>query len=190
MLNCESWVSFTLKEEVSEYLKDEIANVKDVLAREHAGYDGGLLGQKLTAIGKGIEKLGGSTTPTTPPWLDTLHRKDDLFTEINEMAEVLPDAAIYKRKAKDAFDEQKSLSNELLDYDSPQLQTTDNLSKVGKLHEEAIVLRLNLYGEVLARKDTLEKESAITRVSVYSLFLFGWTLGLALSLVGEAPKAE
>jgi hypothetical protein len=52
---------------------------------------------------------------------------------------------------------------------------------VEELHTRAIWSRIEVFAEVSRRKERLETASAIAKISVYVLFLFGWTLGLAFA---------
>jgi hypothetical protein len=61
---------------------------------------------------------------------------------------------------------------------------------VSDVERGAQELQDEAFKELLARKKKLETATARTKWGVYILFIFGWTLGLGLSAIGEQTEPE
>jgi len=179
------FMSFTLKEELGEHVKNELATVQNVIDN---------VDKLITAENEGIGKINEQReldqilatvrgekymAPAVPMALlsfgheiailhifDSISVRKQYYEEqehaIHLEVEELRHQPMPDRETKMKFG----------------IQMDARIRRVGALVGEA-------RGEVFWRRNMLERELQVTKWGVYILFLLGWTLGLALTFLGE-----
>jgi hypothetical protein len=208
-------ISFTLKEEVNEFLRNE---------RESLGKSEALMEKasnewqefvRLDNFGYRIEgMLNQKLNPENPePRFDLSHPHPNLNrSRTYQFAVTLSDtlrlgdsAAIgrqnteeYRKEIKELQsatdkvigwldDYQLASSNLALGLNDPLLGQQMVLNRI---RIKAEILNGQLTSQLRWARNNLDHRTAITNWSIYVIFLFAWSLGLVLSLRGEKSKWE
>ena len=182
------FMSFTLKEELGEHVKDELTTVQNVIDKvdklitdenegigkinEHRELDEILAivrGEKYIAPEVPMALLSFGHEIAILHIFDSISVRRQYYEEqehaIHLEVEELRHQPMPDRETKMKFG----------------IQMDERIRRVGALVGEA-------RGEVFWRRSMLQRELQLTKWGVYVLFLLGWMLGLTLTFVGDKPS--
>lgn len=200
-------ISFTLREEIAEYLKDRLAVFDSVDAQIAKNAEGSipsefLVNQKLTRVVTLPESL---KKMPEEEWRERVREQPDLakdkideqMGDVVAVERISPREKYYKEGVKRVLDHRRKPFEALVKIvHGPSLtpEAQNELREIDKqlsvVEHEADGLQDEAFKELLSRRKRLEMGALILKLWVYILFIFGWTLGLALSLIGETPEAQ
>lgn len=197
------FISFTLKKELGEHLRDRLAVIDSVDTQigknaemSQRGRDEFIVRQEFSQVIAFLRKINKTPDESwresimVKPLL-TLHLIDEEMNDVSLLASVSPREEYYKAGVNRLVHERSgpywkihmmSLDAKLTPEAQKKIEKCEK--QLSEIVEESSKLHIEALGDFLTRKSRLERAASVTKWSVYILFIFGWTLGLALSAIG------
>jgi hypothetical protein len=214
-------VSFTLKEELAEHVRDDLARIDRVIYSvgklDTESAEGDRFQGLNVKLDKALAMLRGKHVPPDEiiiPPIDQIRPHEQIVEEVNEevhdatnfvtskaiyvqsMEEVLPRRKYYEDNFEslsqgigDALGASANIEK-TSDPRKDQVLAYDVEEKCRAIRGAATLLAGEALHDLDNRRQTLEHTMVVTQWSVYLLFILGWTLGMLLNLLGDAPELK